>query len=81
MDSAVHISAAHISGIHNVIAQKQPSKGALRKRCSENMQQIYRRTLMPECDVNKAALQLYGNHNSTWVFSSKIAVYFQNTFL
>ena len=27
--------------------QKQPSRGALRKRCSENMQQIYRRTPMP----------------------------------
>ena len=81
MDSTVHISAGHISGIHNIIAQKQPSKGALRKTCSENMQQIYRKTLMPECDFNKAALQLYGNHDSTWVFSSKIAVYFQNTFL
>ena len=26
--------------------QKQPSRGVLRKRCSENMQQIYRRTTM-----------------------------------
>ena len=26
--------------------QKQPPRGAPRKRCSENMQQIYRRTLM-----------------------------------
>ena len=29
-------------------AQKQPSRGVLRKRCSENMQQIYIRTLMPK---------------------------------
>ena len=33
------------------IAQKQPSRGVLRKRCSENMQQIYRRTPMPKCDL------------------------------
>ena len=30
--------------------QKQPSRGVLRKRCSENMQQIYRRTPMLKCD-------------------------------
>ena len=40
-------------------AQKQPSRGVLRKRCSENMQQIYMRTPMPKCDFNKVALQLY----------------------
>ena len=28
----------------NFKIQKQPSRGVLRKRCSENMQQIYRRT-------------------------------------
>ena len=38
--------------------QKQPSRGVLRKRCSENMQHIYRRTPMPKCDFNKVALQL-----------------------
>ena len=36
-------------------AQKQPSRGVLTKMCSENMQQIYRRTLMPKCDLNKVA--------------------------
>ena len=35
----------------------QPSKGVLSKTCSENMQQIYRRTLMPKCDFNKVAKQ------------------------
>ena len=35
--------------------QKQHSRDVLRKRCSENMQQIYRRTLMPKCDFNKVA--------------------------
>ena len=39
--------------------QKQPSRGTLRKRCSENMQQMYRRTPMPKCDFNKVAKQLF----------------------
>ena len=42
---------------HNT--HKQPPGGVLKKRCSENMQQIYRRTPMPKCDFNKVALQLY----------------------
>ena len=41
------------------IIQKQPPRGVLRKRCSENIQQIYRRTPMLKCHFNKAALQLY----------------------
>ena len=40
-------------------AQKQPSRDVLIKRCSQNMQQIYRRTLMLKCDFNKVVLQLY----------------------
>ena len=39
--------------------QKQPSRGALRRRCSENMQQIYKRTSMSKCNFNKIALR-YG---------------------
>ena len=38
--------------------QKQRTKGVLRKSCSENMQQIYRRTPMPKCDFNKVWNQL-----------------------
>ena len=60
--------------------QKQPPRGVLRKRCSENIQQIWRRTLMPKCGFNKAALQLYWNRTPAWVFSCKFVVYFQNTF-
>ena len=56
------------------------SRGVLRKRCSENMQQIYRRIAMSKCDFNKVALQLYWNHTSAWVFSCKFAAHFQNTF-
>ena len=32
---------------------------AVVQRCSENMQQIYRRTPIPKCDFNKVAKQLY----------------------
>ena len=35
--------------------QKHSHRGVLRKTCSENMQQIYRRTPMPKCDLNKVA--------------------------
>ena len=37
-------------------SQKQPQRGVPRKRCSENMQQVYRRAPMPKCDLNKVAL-------------------------
>ena len=50
--------------------QKQPSRGVLRKSCSENMQQIYRRTHMPKCDF--ALRHAYS--------PIKLAAYFQNTF-
>ena len=35
--------------------QKQPSRVVLRKRCSQNMQQIYGGTPMWKCDFNKVA--------------------------
>ena len=38
--------------------QKQSPRGVPRKRCSENMQQIYRRTPIPKFDFNKIAKQL-----------------------
>ena len=60
--------------------QKQPSRGVLRKRRFENMQQIYRRAPIPRCDFNKAAKQLCWNHTSTLACSYKFAAYLQNTF-
>ena len=39
--------------------QKQPSRGVLKKRCSENVRQNYWRTPMPKCDFIKVAKQLY----------------------
>ena len=56
--------------------QNQPSRGFLRKKCSKNVQQICRRTLMPKCDVNKVALRLYGNHTSALVVSCKFSAGF-----
>ena len=35
--------------------QKQLSRDVLRERCSEDMRQIYRRTLMRKCGLNKVA--------------------------
>ena len=60
--------------------QKEPSRGVLSKRCSENMQQIYRRTPMPKCDFSKATLQFYWNCTLAWVFCCIFAAYFQNVF-
>ena len=37
--------------------RKQPSRGVSAKRCSENMQESYRKTPMQKCDFNKIALQ------------------------
>ena len=34
-------------------------QGVLIKSCSENMQQIYRRTPMPKSDFTKVVLQFY----------------------
>ena len=38
--------------------QKLLSRGVLRKKYSENMQQIYSRTPLPKCDFNKVANNL-----------------------
>ena len=66
---------------HQFCTQKQLPIGVPIKRCSENMQQIYRRTSTQKCDFNKTAKQLYWNHTPAWVFFCKFAAYFQNTFL
>ena len=70
----------HSKFFWNIPQQKQPPKGVLKKRFSENMQQIYRRTHMLKCNFNKVAMKLYWNRTSVWVFSCKFAAYFQSTF-
>ena len=48
----------HYSGVSVIdFEQKKPFGGVLRERCSENMQQIYRRTPIPKFDFNKVARQ------------------------
>ena len=51
------------------LIQKQPFRGVLEKRCSENKQQICRRTL-----------ELYWNHTSPWVFFCKLLHIFRILF-
>ena len=53
------ITLLHVIAFHLL---KQPTRSALTKRCSENMQQVYRRTPMSKCDFNKAATQLNFPH-------------------
>ena len=66
--------------------QKQPSRGVLRKRCSENVKQIYKRTPMTNCDFNTVALQyfkfwtlLLKIHKKEWL-SSKTFINFSCLF-
>ena len=54
------------------IIQKQFSRGVLRKRCSENTQQFFRRTPMPKWDFSEVALYFYWNRTSAWLFSCKL---------
>ena len=54
----ISIKSAKI-GNNQLQFQKQPPRDVLKKRCSENMQQIYRRTPMPKCDFNKVEIGLW----------------------
>ena len=51
------------------------TQSLLKKRCPENMQQIYKRTPMRSA----ISIKLH-NHTLAWVFSCKFAAYFQDTF-
>ena len=73
----LHVEFVDNSNICVEHIHKQPPRGVLNKRCSQNMQQIYRRTPMPKCVLNKV---VYSNHTSAWVFSCRFSAYFQNTF-
>ena len=52
------------------IVRKHPSRGVLIKSCSDNMQQIYKRTSMPRFDFNKVALHLYWNRTLATLLKS-----------
>ena len=61
--------------------QNQPFRGILRKRCSENMQQIYRRTAARRCAISiKLQNQLYWNCTSIWVSSLYLLHIFRTPF-
>ena len=54
-----YISVTYGCSFFYMKCQKQPPTDVPRKKCSKNMQQIYRRTPMPKCDFNKVAKQVY----------------------
>ena len=56
--------------------QKQPFRGVLKKRCSENMQQIYRRTPMQKCKFNNVFSQEHLWTAASEVSSSNTAIDF-----
>ena len=60
--------------------QKQPSTGVLRKRCSENLQQIYWRTPMPKCDFNKVASNFIEITLRHWYFPVHLLHIFRTPF-
>ena len=45
-----------------LIIQEQPFRGVLEKKCSENMQQIYRRIPMPKCGFLSCKSTLLKSH-------------------
>ena len=52
-------SSTDWANVQICVIEKQPPRGVFKKRRSENMQQIYSRTLMPKCDFNKVANWVY----------------------
>ena len=62
-----------VKGVHiktqgkKLYIQKQPSRGILKKRFSENTQPIYRITPMPKCDFNKVATEIALRHGCSSV--------------
>ena len=60
--------------------QKQPPRGVPRKRSTENMQKIYRRTTMLKFDYKNAAKQLYWNRTSAWLSPVNLLHIFRTPF-
>ena len=70
---------SHCLKISNLemLNQKQPSTGVLRKTCLKICSKF---TGEHSCR-SVISKQLYWNHTSAWMFSCKFAAYFQNTYL
>ena len=60
--------------------QKQPLRSVPKKRCSENIQQIYR-TLMPKCNFNKVALEMSGTVKRHYFLKAEESLLTNITFL
>ena len=73
---ALHL-ISHLEMVARLRAQKQPFRGFPREICSDNMQQNYRRTLMPKCDFNnfiEIVLQhLYSPVNLLHIFRTPLS--------
>ena len=70
-----------VNGLDSLaLSKKQPYKGVLKKRCSKNVQQIYKTTPTPKGDFKKVAKQLYRNDTSTWMFSLNLLYIFRTLF-
>ena len=74
------VSILRVPITYYFLVQKQPYRGNLKERCSENMHQIYRRTTMQKSNLNKVPLHGWIPVASAWVLSCKFAAYFQNPF-
>ena len=64
-----------------ILSRIRPLWGVPRKRCSEKMQQIYRKTPMPKCDFNKVAKQIYWNRTLAWCSPVNLLHIFRTPFL
>ena len=61
--------------------QKQPPRGVFTKRCSENMLQIYRKTLMPKCVSISCKATLLKSHFGMGVFLQICCIFSKHFFL
>ena len=57
--------------------QNQPPRGVPKKRWSENMQQIFRRTPMSKCGFNKFALQGTPLGGCFWMMQAFLCKYLE----
>ena len=64
------------------LEQKQRFRGVFMKRCSETMQQIYRRTPVAKCDFNKVALAtLLKSHFAMGVLLKICCMFLEHLFI
>ena len=59
-----------------MLTQRQPSRGVLKKRCSENIQETYRRIPMPNCFAT-----LLKSHFSMGIFLQICSIFSEHLFL